>query len=289
LLIKIKSLLPWYLKIVIKILLARLPVGYRLWQWLGLFRHGSMDTSKYALKVFETHVQRAGLTYSDLLGKKVLEIGPGDSIATALIAYAYGASAILIDSGHWARDELNPYLDLVKIMADNGLHVPDISNAQSIDDILKACNGQYITSGLLGWPNIKNESIDFIFSHAVLEHVRKSDFLDTIRECWRVLKKNSVATHQIDLRDHLSGALNNLRFDERIWESNFFALSGFYTNRIQMSAMIDLFKKANFKVEIICVDRWNSLPTPKHKIAECFSKLPDEELCIYSFSVRLVK
>ena len=154
LLIQLKRLLPWYLKVVIKIFLARLPVGYRLWQWLGLFRHGSMDTSKYALQVFETHVKHAGLTYSDLRGKKILEIGPGDSIATALIAYAHGASATLIDSGHWARDELKLYLDLVKIMASNGLHVPDISNAQSTDDILKACNGQYYTSGLVGWSKI---------------------------------------------------------------------------------------------------------------------------------------
>lgn len=286
---KIKKLLPWWLKIAGKIVLARIPVSYRVWQTLGLFRHGDMDNPAYALEIFNSHVQRAGLNLSDLKGKTILEIGPGDSVATALVAYGYGASAILIDTGHWARDDIKPYQDLAKIMAEKGLRAPAIHNARSIDDLLRACNGRYITSGLAGWKNIASDSIDLIFSQAVLEHVRKHELQAVLQECWRVMKYNSVATHVIDLRDHLGGALNNLRFDDRIWESDFLARSGFYTNRIQMSAMVDLFRAANFHVEILHVNRWDSLPTPKHKMSLQFAKISDEELCVQGFSVRLVK
>lgn len=286
---KIKKLLPWWLKIAGKIVLSRIPVTYGVWRKLGLFKHGDMCNPTYALEVFHSHIKRAGLSLSDLYGKTILEIGPGDSVATALVAYGYGASAILIDTGHWAYDDVKLYQELAKIMSSKGLLVPDIRNAKSIDDILVACNARYITSGLAGWKDIGSESIDLIFSQAVLEHVRKKEFLPTIKECWRVLKYNSVATHVIDLRDHLGGALNNLRFDDRLWESDFFAQSGFYTNRIQMSAMIDLFRETNFHVEINHVDRWDTLPTPRHKMSPQFAKIPDQELCVRGFSVRLVK
>ena len=73
----------WRLKIGLKILLSRMPWGYAVWQRLGLFRHGRMDQSAYAMEVLNHHLEQAGLA-GDLAGKTVLELGPGDSIATAV-------------------------------------------------------------------------------------------------------------------------------------------------------------------------------------------------------------
>lgn len=83
----IKRHLPWWAKIGAKLVLSRVPAAYAVWQQMGLFRHGHMDTAQYALGVFSSHVQRAGLG-GGLAGKTVLELGPGDSVATALIAKA---------------------------------------------------------------------------------------------------------------------------------------------------------------------------------------------------------
>lgn len=96
-------------------------------------------------------------------------------------------------------------------------------------------------------------SIDFIWSQAVLEHIRKSEFLDTMLELHRILRPNGVCSHVVDLKDHLGGALNNLRFSEKLWESNFMASSGFYTNRIRYSEMLDIFHQAGFSVEVVNV------------------------------------
>ncbi len=85
-----KKLIPWWLKIFAKIVLSRVPIGYSFWQRLGLFRHGYMDQASYTLNVFNAHVSRAGLD-GKLQGKTILEIGPGDSIATALVAACYGS------------------------------------------------------------------------------------------------------------------------------------------------------------------------------------------------------
>jgi len=104
----------------------------------------------------------------------------------------------------------------------------------------------------------------------VLEHVRKHEFLDTMRECFRVLTVEGVASHRVDLKDHLGGSLNNLRFSERIWESEFFVNSGFYTNRIRFPEMISLFKNAKLRVEIGDIRRWERLPVKRQSLSNRF-------------------
>ena len=126
---------------------------------------------------------------------------------------------------------------------------------------------QYHTGGLESLRAIPDNSVDFIWSQAVLEHVRKADFLDTLREMQRVLGTHGVCSHRIDLTDHLGGSLNNLRFSYRIWESTLFSSSGFYTNRIRYSEMLRLFGEAGFDVQVCGIDRWPSLPIARKNLA----------------------
>lgn len=279
--------IPWWAKLSAKLILSRLPFGYAVWQRLGLFRHGCMDSGEYAIRVFQSHVDKSGLKHQ-LRGKRILELGPGDGIASAIMAAGYGARAIIVDAGRFVREEIGTYLDLENILAEMGLSPVDLSACRDVDEILARCNSIYMTEGLESLRQIEPESIDLIFSQAVLEHVRKRDFLGTMRECRRILKPGGICSHQIDLRDHLGGALNNLRFSERLWESEFFAKSGFYTNRIQYSQMLLLFKQAGFDVEVTDIRRWNTIPTPRNRLAREFKDVLDEELCVSGFDVLLL-
>jgi len=283
----IKRNLPWWSKIGLKIVLARMPMAYQFWQKMGLFRHGNMDASNYALGIFESHMAKVGWDAPNVAGKTFLEMGPGDSVATAIITYAYGGKAILVDSGFYAKSEPQAYQALVEVLAARGLRVPSLADVANIEDLLEACNGQYITTGLGGWEEIPSESVDLIFSQAVLEHVRRKEFFATQRECFRVMKPDAVASHRVDLRDHLGGGLNNLRFSERVWESDFFTKSGFYTNRIQMNQMIRAFEDAGFRADIVDVRRWPELPIPRKKLDTAFADIPDEELTVSGFEVLL--
>lgn len=110
-----------------------------------------------------------------------------------------------------------------------------------------------------------------------------------MRECFRVLTPEGVASHRVDLKDHLGGSLNNLRFSERIWESEFFVCSGFYTNRIRFPEMIALFEKAGFIVEIYDVRRWERLPVKRQSLSNTFSYLSDGDLTVSGFDVLLRK
>lgn len=278
--------MPWWTKIALKLVLSRLPFGYSTWQRLGLFRHGQMDSSDYAIRVFLHHVAAAGFT-GPIAGKTVLELGPGDSVASAVIAAAHGATAILVDSGPYVRPDVAPYHALANALRSQGLDPPDLSACRNSTDVLAACRARYLTQGCASLRTLDAACVDLVFSQAVLEHVRKHEFAETQQECRRILRSGGICSHRIDLRDHLGGALNNLRFSERVWESNFFVRSGFYTNRISFSTMLDAFRAAGFSVDVSDVRRWPSLPTPRAALAPQFRGVPDEELCVAGFDVRM--
>ena len=245
-----------------------------------------MDASEYAIRVFNKHVERSGLS-NKLNGNTILEIGPGDSVATAVVAAAHGAQAILIDSGRFVRTDVASYLELERVLRENGKFPPHLVGCKDIGEILTHCKARYMTNGLASFGRIESASVDMIFSQAVLEHVRKREFLEMIRECRRVLKPGGVCSHQVDLSDHLSGALNNRRFSEKVWESEIFVRSGFYTNRISFNEMPSLFRQAGFEIEVSNVRRWPELPTPRNRLSREFKNLSDEDLCVSGFEVFL--
>lgn len=279
----------WTLKIAAKIVLSRLPIPYSWWQSAGLFRHGRMDHAEYALKIFRLHSTRA---YPQGLppGATVLELGPGDSIASAIIAAAHGTSQTwLVDAGDFARRDAHFYRILALDLARHGLPVPDLTQAESFEDILLACNARYLTGGLSSLKEIPDGTVDFAWSHSVLEHVRKREVADTLCELLRVMKPGAYTSHNIDFQDHLAGALNNLRFSERLWESPLFADSGFYTNRIPAVALHRLFREAGFSLIEEAFGRWNALPTPRRAMDAAFRTYGDDELCCRTSHVLLVK
>ena len=238
--------------------------------------------------MFNEHVYRAGLD-GNLQGKVILELGPGDSIATALVAACYGAQAILLDAGSFATVDIERYRSFASELDRKGLSPPNISKAETLDDILFACDAIYLTRGLASFASIEDGIVDLIFSQAVLEHIRKHEFLETMQECERVLSSKGVASHQVDLKDHLGGSLNNLRFSERLWESELFVSSGFYTNRIRFSEMLTLFEEARFLVKVCNVDRWNGLPVKRQVLAKEYMSLSDDELMVSGFDVLMHK
>ena len=81
---KLKKRLPWWVKIVSKLLLSRLPFRYQVWQLLGLFRHGKMDNTAYALKVFRHHVEHFS-SLDDLHDKVLVEVGRAIALPLLLL------------------------------------------------------------------------------------------------------------------------------------------------------------------------------------------------------------
>lgn len=280
----IKKALPWWAKVATKIVLARLPFSYRLWKALGLFEHGQMQSIEYAQRVFTEHYQR-GNPPQDFVG---LELGPGDSLLSAIVANKYGSKkTYLVDAGDFANKEIAIYQLADQYLSEKDSGITKLDNAQSLSDVLQIYNAEYLTDGLASLKQIESDSVDFIWSQAVLEHVREHEFFDSMKEIHRILKAEGKCSHSIDLKDHLGGALNNLRFSHKVWESDFMTSSGFYTNRIRYSEMNKLFKEAGFEVDVLEQRNWETLPTSLNKIDKKYSELGEEELLIQGFTVVL--
>jgi SAM-dependent methyltransferase len=279
--------MPWWVKVPAKLVLSRLPVSYSRWKKLGLFVHGQMDEQGYALSVYRKHLAFA-FPGEDRKNLRVLELGPGDSLMTALIAKASCATSThLVDVGPFAQFDVTKYRRAAEVLQREGLNPPSLESVETMDDFLRACSAQYSTRGLESLREVPDQSADFAFSHAVLEHVRRAEFLDCMKELRRILAPGGVSSHRVDLKDHLEGGLNNLRFSERFWETDLVLNSGFYTNRIRFGEMLRLFEEAGFEPEVVEVDKWGEVPLRRKNMNKQFHEFPDEDLRVKGFSAVL--
>jgi SAM-dependent methyltransferase len=278
---------PWQLKIAAKIVLARLPLPYRSWEKIGLFKQGGMERPDYALRVFRRHFDAGRLT-----GRAdnfvALELGPGDSLCSALIARTFGATrTFLVDVEPCASTNLAVYRRMESHLRQLGLCPPNLDHCKGMGDVAEACSMEYLTEGLKSLRTIATASVDFVWSHAVLPYVRRAEFLPVMQELRRIQRPDGIGSHCIPIRDIIGGKLNDLRFSKRIWESPLMANSRFYTNRLRHLELLGLFRQAGFKPEIVREILWKTLPTPRRKMAKEFALLAEEDLQVSEFDVRL--
>ena len=272
--------LPWWGKLLAKAALTRLPVDYGVWAHLGLFRHGAMDNPAYAYGVFRQHFQRAQaiVPLKDYVG---LELGPGDSLSSAVIAAAFGSSRYyLVDAGAFAHSDIDSYRRIGSYLSGQGLLAPLLNGATSMDEVLASCYAQYLTRGLESVRVIPSGSVDFIWSHVVLQSIRRAEFADYLQECRRILRPTGVCSHRVDLSDLMASSLNNLRFSNRMWESKLVATSGYYSNRIRFGEMLSLFQAAGFSVTVTNTTRWDLLSIKRSQMSPPFHNHPENDLLV---------
>lgn len=95
----------------------------------------------------------------------------------------------------------------------------------------------------------------------------------------RVLAKDGVMSHRIDLRDHFGGGLAHVRFSSRLWESEAMSSSGFYTNRLGVRDIVRAASDAGLEVVELERDAWPQLPSPRRVIHTEFRQRTDYDLC----------
>lgn len=278
---------PWQLKIAAKVILSRVPISHRLLSRAGIFNVGGMDKPKYAVGVFNRHFQNAVFARKDQ-PFVTLELGPGHSVFSAVIARTFGASAsYAVDASPLAIADMEHYHQLESYLRESGLNPPSLAKCTDLQCVLDACNAQYMTNGVESLKRIPTASVDFIWSHTVLQHVRRKDFAPLLAEMRRIQRPDGVGSHTLSLSDILGGNLNDLRFSEKTWESNLMANSGFYTNRIRYGELLTMFREAGFIPQVYRTAHWDRLPTPREKMAPQFAKLPESDLQISGFDVYL--
>lgn len=285
---KLKHHIPWRAKLWLKIILARLPISYHVWRRFGLFVRGANDQSEFSLQTLQHHLSLLPDKIRNN-GFSVLEIGCGDSINTALIAKAFGANkTYLIDIGNYAHHNMKRYLALANQLEKIKRPLPfDITQCHNTKELLEACNASYLTDGLNSLRQISSNSVDLVFSEAVLEHILLDQFDLTLQEHYRILTTQGIGSHTVDLNDHLCDKLNHLRYPQQRWESPLFKNSGFYTNRLRYPHLLQRFEQANLGHEVYNINKWPTLPTPRHCMVDPFKGLSENQLTVRNFKVIL--
>jgi hypothetical protein len=278
---------PWWAKIAAKVVLKRLPASHALLSRLNIFRHsytshdprGQVRAIKARIDDFRARTGR--------FPQSVLELGPGEITTCAVVYKALGvAHTELVDVGDFGAADVAAYQRVAAAAADLGLRPPDLTDAADRDEVLARCGATYRTAGLADLQHIASHCVDFVSSVAVIEHIRRHEVAATFAELKRIMKSDALAFHAIDFQDHLGGKLENLRFPPSVWESEWMAGSGFYTNRLSASAVIAMLRAAGFEVDVVSRMLWPHPPTTLARIArELRSGWTDDDLRTCSIGV----
>jgi len=279
----------WWVKIPAKIVLSRLPIKYSTFRRFSMFKHGDMIDPHYAFGIAKQHYDKAKSSLKS--GFTALELGPGDSLMSALNITALGAEkCYLVDAGEFATKDLASYKTGLAYLAEHSMPLTKVNNdPATLEELLNDLDTTYLTSGLASLATIPDQSVDMIWSHSVLQHIRLAEFDAMMEELYRVLKPNGIFSNVVDLTDTIDDTLNNLRFNDKLWEANFIANSGFYTNRLRYNEMIQRFKQAGFTVSSEETRSWQNLPINQARFNQKYKDYPEQDLLIYGCDVVLKK
>jgi hypothetical protein len=243
-----------------------------------------MQSPKFAFDLIDQFAKRIGTTH----GKTILELGPGDSVNTAIIARALGfEKSVLIDDSFFASENLEDYQKTIKFLSTMSLTKGISGNFTSISSLLIAHNGHYLTNGIDSFNEVNDSSIDLVFSNAVLEHIEKQEINRLMIQTYRVLKKQGMAIHRIDFRDHIQGDFNHLRYGESFWNSNLIRRAGCYVNRLHPDEFVEAAKTAGFAVEVS--RKSSTREASKVKINACLPRYKKQSNLLEGFDIVLTK
>lgn len=219
------------------------------------------------LPAYFSAFQKSG---ASIEGLSFLEIGPGPEFGVQLILASMGAKITLADPylAQWDPD-FHPVL--YQMLSEKW---PDASR-----ELKKAVAGQSheATSLVLvrepaeALNSVPDESMDFVYSNAVLEHV--VDMRRVAHELARVSKVGAWSAHQIDWRDHrdFSRPLEHLILrDEDFLRAAEAANWKFeFGNRLRSIEFRALFEEAGFEV----IDRETNMLAEKDYMADVLPRI----------------
>lgn len=207
-----------------------------------------------------------------LKGKIMLELGPGGSVGLGLLAISDGLKKYYaIDS----NDHL--YFDKAMMMYQKLL-------GKNVDVQKKFKKIEIFPLNNKNGYDIADNSVDLIYSCAVLEHVKDLD--GCFKEMSRVIKKGGLMSHQVDLRDHIFSqkSLFFLLIPDKVFNL-FFYNTGEWVNRIRWSEYKRMFKMHGFKI----VDVKFNIRLRKSFSKNLTKRYSKEDLENVSFNVVLTK
>ena len=292
----------WKLKVLAQFILSKIPFGEDVNYWL------QKKLNSYSDEKFRERIIDIVKTINNIRPRKsldnatVVEVGTGWEAICPIILYLMGVGMChTYDHVKHVRYELVKKLlaSLESMLADISTlsSVPldvlerrfsSLKNASSLDDIFLGANIIYHAPGDASKTGLRDESVDLVYSHAVLEHVPENVIVEITQESKRILKKNGLAYHLIGLHDHYAGfdgkvsRINFLKYPEWAW--SFFVKNNIsFHNRLREKQFLAAF--TNCGADIVWLENKTDpadlarLRTMKVDVA--FQGMSHEELAVY--------
>lgn len=188
-----------------------------------------------------------------LKGKKVLEIGPGINFGPILILACHGAEVLVADRflTPWDSDYHPKFYALLR---DSLIKRWPSINPTPLDMVLS--QGGYPTESIFlhscsleELSGVPDQSIDIVFSNAVLEHLY--DLKSAFFHLARITKPGGIGFHNVDFRDHrdFSRPLEYLLLSNKEFSREFKERHGECGNRYRPEEMRHLFELVGFEVK----------------------------------------
>jgi len=296
----------WKIKVLIQFVLSKLPMGERF-----NFLLQKLNKSHSLIKIEERIIALIKdfskiNEYIKLQDKTVVEIGTGWDAINPILLYILG-----VNTCHTYDHIRHVRFDLVKNVIkgiQNQLNkisemtfIPinilnkrfaKIYNIHTLDELFRNANIIYHAPGDATNTGLQNNTIDLVYSHAVLEHVPVEVIYSLTNESKRILKKEGLCYHLIGLHDHYAGVdkkiskVNFLKYPEWLWK--FWVCNKFsYHNRMREKQFLDIFKECG--ADILWLDNKidsQDIELLKHmRIDKSFDGLSLYELAVYQSKV----
>ncbi|RME59167.1 class I SAM-dependent methyltransferase [Candidatus Parcubacteria bacterium] len=158
---------------------------------------------EYAVRTAQNLIRQLPNGRQDLVGKTILEIGPGINFGSALLWACLGARVMVADRflAPWHDEYHSRFYTSLRNWISQNMPYADLSPLDSVlsDGYTEESISRYPTpvERLAGIPD---ECVDIVFSNAVLEHI--ADPEAAFRQMYRVSKPGALGIHQVDFRDH---------------------------------------------------------------------------------------
>lgn len=268
-----KNCIPWRIRYFIKLQEAKgnLLLGEKIKQHRPIEEYNIALRNAMELAEIETFV-----------GKTICEIGSGEYLSHAAMEYMMGAAnEYLLEIDDFVGLQNKADVSSFKIGQDD-IYIRRLpkESGKNWQDYLCDINAEYYVTGLEGYKKIPDNSVDYLFSFFVLEHIRKNIFFESMKEVYRFMKPGSIIFHNVDYTDHMGGGKNQLRFSEDIWEDSIHYKMDMYTNRIPCSAMAAILQDIGYHIVKCEITRYKKNPISRSKLSADTKYINDDDLKI---------
>jgi SAM-dependent methyltransferase len=248
---------------------------------------GNTASAPYCRGIWEFHLSNYRRASDGDTPSAVAELGPGATLGVCIAALLDGTeTATALDAGQYAAQDANLRV-FDELIASHGSagHTADLRSA------VFAAGNSKLESRLryrAPWtdPTVcEADSLDFVFSHSVLEHV--DDPGTVYRACFHWLKPGGLMSHKIDHSSHgITRSWNgHYAIPPGLWRM-VFGNRPYLLNRLRPLQHIDAMERAGFRIldstEFV-VDRGDT------QLLANRSSLPDDDTFIRTSTVIAIK